>query len=79
MLENEFSYYKNHQKELYLKYPDKFLVIKDQNVICSSDTIEDALEKAKKNELELGTFLIQQCTGDEQGYTQTFNTRVIFA
>ena len=41
------------------------------------DTFEQAIEYASKN-FDLGTFLIQECTKDENAYTQTFHSRVIF-
>ncbi len=78
MLEKEFEFFKEHHKELYNKYPDRFLVIKDLEVKYDASTFEKALEFAVKK-YELGTFLVQQCTKGEEGFTQTFHSRVIFA
>jgi uncharacterized membrane protein YcgQ (UPF0703/DUF1980 family) len=78
MLEKEFKYYKNHLSELYKKYPDRYVVLKDREVKFDGATFEDALNLAIENNLELGTFLIQLCGADSSCYTQTF-TRAIFA
>ena len=79
MLEKEFEYFRNNLETLYGKYPDQYLVIKGQKVVLSETTFEKALEKAASEGLKVGTFLIQQCTKDESGFTQTFFTRAIFA
>lgn len=78
MLDKEFEYFKSNQSKLFEKYPDKFLVIKDLEVKYVASTFEKALQHASKN-YELGTFIIQHCTRDAEGYTQTFHSRVIFA
>ncbi|MBP3343031.1 MAG: hypothetical protein IKK23_04955 [Bacteroidales bacterium] len=78
MLEKEFNYFKENYKLLFEKYPNQFLVIKDMEVKNAFETFEQAIEYASTN-FELGTFLIQECTKDENAYTQTFHSRVIFA
>lgn len=78
MLEKEFAYFKEHQKELFRSYPNEYIVIKNLEVHCHASTFEEALVKAVER-FDLGTFLIQQCTEGEEGYTQTFHSRVSFA
>lgn len=78
VLNEEFKYYKSNLSELYGKYPDKYVVLKDQEVKFDGVTFEDALNLAIENNLELGTFLIQLCGKDSSCYTATF-TRPIFA
>ncbi len=78
MLEKEFNYFKENYKQLFEKYPNQFLVIKDMEVKSAFSSFEQAIEYAS-NKFELGTFLIQECTKDENAYTQTFHSRVIFA
>lgn len=78
MLEKEFKYYLDNQKELVKKYNGKFIVIIDNEVVGDYGSYDEALfESCKKH--ELGTFLIQECTEGEDAYTQTFHSRVIFA
>lgn len=79
MLEKEFEYFKENHERLFREYPNKYLVIKDNNVLYSEDTLEDALNQAVSSGLEVGTFLIQLCGKGEGSYTQTFHSRVIFA
>jgi hypothetical protein len=43
MLDTERQYFEQHREELLRQFPGKFLVIKDQQVRGSFDTIEDAL------------------------------------
>jgi hypothetical protein len=76
MLDKEFQYYLNNQKELVKTYNNKFIAIKDQVVIGAYDSHLDAYnETAKKH--AVGTFLIQHCVPGESGYTQTFHSRVL--
>lgn len=78
MLEREFEYFKSNQASLFEKYPDKFLVIKDLEVKYNAPSFEEAIEYASEH-FEIGSFLIQQCTKNADGYKQTFHSRVIFA
>ncbi len=78
MLEKEFKYFTDNQDKLFKQYPNKNIVIKDENVVYAADSFDDALKHAVEN-FELGTFLIQHCTEGSEGYTQTFHSRVIFA
>ena len=75
MLENEFSFYLEHQAELAAQYEGKVLVIKDQEVIGIYNTEEEALTKTACAH-ELGTFLIQKCSADPESVIQTFRSRV---
>lgn len=79
MLESEFNYFKENHESLLQKYPNKFLVIKDKNVILVNDTFEGALSDALEIGLKIGSFLIQLCSEGKEGYSQTFHSRVIFA
>lgn len=78
MLDTEFKYYKEHQKELVTKYQNRFIVIVGNEVIGDYNTEIDAYQDAS-NKYSLGSFLIQQCLDGSDNYTQTFNSRVIFA
>nr|DAR07333.1 MAG TPA: hypothetical protein [Caudoviricetes sp.] len=75
---NNFEYFTKNQAELYQDYPDKYLVIKDCKVEGDFDDFDSALNWAASN-FELGSFIIQQCTGSAESYNQTFHSRVVFA
>ncbi|OFY96731.1 MAG: hypothetical protein A3K10_15695 [Bacteroidetes bacterium RIFCSPLOWO2_12_FULL_31_6] len=77
MLENEFQFFLKNQKELVKKYKEKYVVIIGEEVVGSYDTEEEAYQTTSKTH-KLGTFLIQQCLSGNEGYTQTFNSRVIY-
>ena len=77
MLEKEFEYYLENQKELIRKYSGKVIVIKNEKVIGEYNSEVIALMETKK-EHELGTFLIQKCSPGNVDYTETYHSRVVF-
>jgi len=77
MLEKEFQYYLDNQEDFVKKYSNKFLVIKNQEVVGVYNTKEGAYDDAT-SKFELGTFLIQQCLPGTLGHTQTFHSQVVF-
>jgi hypothetical protein len=78
MLEKEFQYFIDNKDDLVIRYPNKFIVIKNNDVIGVYNSEIEAYREAQK-ENEIGTFLIQQCIpGGEENYTQTFHSRAIF-
>jgi len=77
MLEKEFKYYREHQKELAKDYNEKYIVIVGEEVIGVYDSEIEAYNKTKATH-EVGTFLIQFCSADPNNYTQTFHSRVGF-
>ncbi len=77
-LAEEFKFYLTHQEELVKKYNGKYIVIKDGKVIGEYDSELEAIRETSK-EHKLGTFLVQKCETGTESYTQTFQSRVIFA
>jgi hypothetical protein len=75
MLDIEFKYFKDHQKDLVSKYPGRYVAIKGEEVIGDYASELDAYTEAKKTH-EVGTFLIQRCIPGDDAYTQTFHSRV---
>lgn len=75
----DFNYFINNHDALLHDYRNKFVVISNQKVCCAADTFELALEQALKDGLELGNFIIQQCTEGDSAYTQMFHSRAVFA
>lgn len=75
----DFKWFIENHDSLYTLYPNKYIVIQEQAVIYAGNTFEDALNNALSKGLKLGSFIIQECTEGEGGYTQTFGSRVIFA
>ena len=77
MLEKEFKYYIENQKELVQKYEGKYIVIRGEKVVGSYNTEAEAYGKSIKK-YELGTFMIQLCSPGKESYTHTFHSRVVF-
>lgn len=79
MQKEDFKYFVDHHDELVNLYKDKYVVIKDKEVLASADTLEQGIDKALDLGLELGTFIVQLCTEGDAAYTQRFYSRAIFA
>jgi len=77
MLEKEFKYYLDNQKQLIKKYNGKFIVIVGEEVVNSYDSEQEAYFESLKAHKE-GTFLIQFCEPGEESYSQTYHSRVVF-
>ena len=78
MQSDDFKFFRENHDVLLKEYFNKYIVIKDRNVLFCGDSFKDALSKALNGGLELGTFIIQLCSEGESVYTQTFHPRVIF-
>lgn len=65
---NDFDYFIRNYQDLYQRFGHKFIVIKDKSVLGAYDREYDAINDIKKI-YPLGTFIVQECNGDESGYT----------
>ena len=59
MLETERNYFDKHREDLLRQYPGKFVVIKEEQLLGSYDTIQDALG-AGARELGMVSFLVKR-------------------
>ena len=75
MLEKEFDYYLQNEKELSSKYGGQYIVIVGESVVAAYPSYEVALYESKKT-MALGTFLIQHCLIGSVAYTSTFHSNV---
>jgi hypothetical protein len=71
MLEKEYEYFLKNKKYLQKKYIDKYIVIKNEDVVGSYESQTKALEESLKF-FELGTFLIQRISKNEFDVIQYF-------
>jgi hypothetical protein len=78
MLQTELKYFIQHQQELVNKYNGKYIVIVGDKVVGVYNKIDEAYSESLKT-MDAGTFFIQECIPGKEAYTQTFNSRVIFA
>ena len=72
----DYKWFLDNQEELFKKYPDKFLIISECNVLGAFDTFEKAMEEALKHK-KAGEFLIQKCMQDSSPI-QYYNRAVVF-
>jgi len=68
MQDKDFEWFLENYNDLYEKYGRSFLAIKNKNVLGVYDSFADAVDSTAKTE-KLGTFIVQECTGDESAYT----------
>ena len=74
MLEKEYKYFNTHREEFIEKFKGMFIVIKNDSVLGTYNTISEAISETSKNH-KIGSFLVQECIPEEQNI-QHFHTRV---
>lgn len=79
MIEKDFQFFTDNQKELYSKYPNRYLVIQNQSVLFDTATIVDALNTAANRGLKNGEYIIQKCSEGAEAFTQVYHSRVAFS
>ena len=77
MCDSNYEYYLAEFEHIYSKYPNKFVVIKNNEILGSYDTFEDAYNETSKKE-KVGTFLIQHCTKDQSNVNFFYSNNVTF-
>jgi len=68
MQDKDFKWFLENYTDLYDKYGRSFLAIKNENVLGAYTSFSEAVETTVQTE-ELGTFIIQECNGNESAYT----------
>lgn len=68
MKAENFNWFIQNYQDLFKKYGEKYLVIRDKSVVDAFDQPKQALEEASRLFSD-GDFIIQLCNGDETGYT----------
>lgn len=63
----DFEYFVEHYHDLYETYGHKFLAIRDETVIGHFDSVLDAINSLS-DKYEIGSYIIQECTGEESAY-----------
>lgn len=64
----DFVWFLANRPVLHKKYGNVFLAIKDKNVIGVYSSYVDAVQRTQE-EQELGSFIVQECTGSSECYT----------
>ena len=76
-LVKNFEWYKAELPNLAKKYPEKFIAIKDCEVLGSYDTFLSAIEQTEEQGFERGTFIVQLARNDPSAYTRIYHNNRI--
>jgi len=66
-LESDYRWFKANRAELYQRYPERFLVIRDKVVLGDYADDWSALQNSP---FPLGEYLLQECLGSPEAYVQ---------
>lgn len=77
-LNEDFQWFLTNFKELFEKYGDSFVAIKEKKVIGVYKTYAEGVRGTQKKE-KLGTFIVQKCGRDESAYTNYIMSMNLFA
>ena len=72
----DFDYFISNYQDLYKQYGHKFLAIKNKEILGAFDSVPDTIENLSKTH-EIGTYIIQECSGDESAYRTTIMRLII--
>ena len=72
----DFDYFVANYQDLFKKYGHKFLAIKNQQILGAYDSVPDTI-KDLSPKYEIGTYIIQECTGDDSAYRTTIMRLII--
>lgn len=72
----DFDFFIENYQEFYKQYGHKFLAIKNKSVLGHYDAVQDAINDLSPT-YKLGSYIIQECTGDESAYRTTIMRLII--
>ena len=72
-LNSELDFFIRNQEWFYMLFPDRYVAIKNHQVVALGDTLMELLEDAKSRGHEIGSFQAQLCGKDENCYTAHVN------
>lgn len=75
-LDSDYKWFSDNQKELFVNYPNQYLIVSGGKILGAFDTFDKALSEALK-EKKAGEFLIQQCVKNPEPI-QYYNRAVVF-
>ena len=73
LINKNYDWFKKNLNELVKKYNGLYVVVKNNSVIASYNSFDEAFVDMSEKE-QPGTFIIQLCTLDSEKTTQTFFT-----
>lgn len=73
---DDFEYFISIYQDLYKKYGHKYIALKNKEILGVFTTPKEAIHHLS-NQYILGTYIIQECNGDESAYTASIYTSFI--
>lgn len=67
-MSEDFKWFLDNYDSIFHKFGHKQIVIKNKQIIGVYDNVKDAIDTTCLSE-EMGTFIVQECNGNESGYT----------
>lgn len=68
MQDVDYQWFLDNYDELYQKYGESYIAIKNQHVLGVYPSFAQGVFETDKTEAP-GTYIVQYCNGDESGYT----------
>ena len=65
---NDFDFFLNNYQIFYKRYGHCCIAIRFEEILGIYNSIQEAIN-ILSNQYELGEYIIQECNGDESGYT----------
>lgn len=72
----DFDFFIKNYQDLYRQYGHTFLAIKNEQVIGTYNSVTEAISDLAPN-YAVGSYIIQECTGDESAYRTTIMRLII--
>lgn len=73
---SDFDFFIENYQHFYKQYGHKFLAIKDKEILGAYNSVTDAIGDLTPK-YEVGSYIIQECTGDESAYRTTIMRLII--
>lgn len=73
---SDFDFFIKNYQELYKKYGHCFLAIKNKEILGSYNSVAETIRDLTPN-YEVGSYIIQECTGDDTAYRTTIMRLII--
>lgn len=70
-IDADYEWFKRNRPELFRRYPNRFLVIRDQTVLGDYPDMKEAVESTR---LRLGQYLLQECLENAADYVVGFHS-----
>ena len=73
---SDFDFFIENYYNFYKKYGHKFLAIKNKEILGTYDSVTETISDLTPT-YEVGSYIIQECTGEESAYRTTIMRLII--